>query len=485
MRRADLALNEAKRSGRGVVRLFDDSMDESIRFRRRIEEGLTQAIANHELALLYQPIVAHDTLAIVGFEGLLRWNSPDHGAIGPATFMPIAEESNLIHDLGDWVLDTALACLAEWPGHYVSVNFSPRQFRRQNFVGHLVEKVQRAGVSPDRLQIEITETAIFDDAERAADTLYRLRQMGFRIALDDFGTGYSSLYNIRKFALDCLKIDRSFIDGMGRERESAAIVHSIIHLARALRLQVIAEGWKPNSSCRRCDWPVVRMSRAIICRALSTARRRRRWRATGRCRGPRNRRSIPPDHDRAGRLAAGCRAGAATGTGRGIGIAAAGLSLALLVTRHAALWGVATGAVLLVLLLATVRRGIACWVTDPLRLVGQEMATLFEPGRAPPDELSAAPAEIRSLSRRLALVRRQVEEQAGRRELHSFRLGRAESRAALVHNTRNALSPISAILSHGLAQPPIAERETIERVIAELASGDVPPARRGSWPPIC
>ncbi|KZE18000.1 MULTISPECIES: GGDEF/EAL domain-containing response regulator [Sphingomonas] len=242
MRRADLALNEAKRSGRGVVRLFDDSMDESIRFRRRVEEGLTQAIAKQELALLYQPIVAQGTLDIVGFEGLLRWNSPDHGAIGPATFVPIAEESNLIHDLGDWVLDSALAMLADWPSQYVSVNFSPRQFRRQNFVGHLVEKVQRAGIAPDRLQIEITETAIFDDAERAADTLYRLRQMGFRIALDDFGTGYSSLYNIRKFALDCLKIDRSFIDGMGRERESAAIVHSIIHLARALRLEVVAEG---------------------------------------------------------------------------------------------------------------------------------------------------------------------------------------------------------------------------------------------------
>ena len=242
MRRADLALNEAKRSGRGVVRLFDDSMDESIRFRRRVEEGLTQAIAKRELALLYQPIVAQGTLDIVGFEGLLRWNSPDHGAIGPATFVPIAEESNLIHDLGDWVLNSALAMLADWPSQYVSVNFSPRQFRRQNFVGHLVEKVQRAGIAPDRLQIEITETAIFDDAERAADTLYRLRQMGFRIALDDFGTGYSSLYNIRKFALDCLKIDRSFIDGMGRERESAAIVHSIIHLARALRLEVVAEG---------------------------------------------------------------------------------------------------------------------------------------------------------------------------------------------------------------------------------------------------
>ncbi|MEH3041753.1 MAG: EAL domain-containing protein [Sphingomonas paucimobilis] len=242
MRRADLALNEAKRAGRGVVRLFDDSMDESIRFRRRVEEGLTQAIARQELTLLYQPIVAQGALDIVGFEGLLRWNSPDHGSIGPATFIPIAEESNLIHDLGDWVLDAALAMLVDWPGQYVSVNFSPRQFRRQNFVGHLVEKVQRAGVAPDRLQIEITETAIFDDAERAADTLYRLRQIGFRIALDDFGTGYSSLYNIRKFALDCLKIDRSFIDGMGRERESAAIVHSIIHLARALRLEVVAEG---------------------------------------------------------------------------------------------------------------------------------------------------------------------------------------------------------------------------------------------------
>ncbi|MBY0520447.1 MAG: EAL domain-containing protein, partial [Sphingomonas sp.] len=160
----------------------------------------------------------------------------------PAVFIPIAEESNLIHELGDWVLAESLKVLAEWPGQYVSINFSPRQFRRHNFVAHLVECVQRAGVEPGRVQIEITETAIFDDADRAADTLYRLRQMGFRIALDDFGTGYSSLYNIRKFALDCLKIDKSFIDGMGRERESAAIVHSIIHLGRALGLGVIAEG---------------------------------------------------------------------------------------------------------------------------------------------------------------------------------------------------------------------------------------------------
>lgn len=242
MRRADLALNDAKRAGRGVARAFDDAMDDAIRLRRQMEDGLSRAIGNGELRLVYQPIVARERMEVVAFEALLRWNSPELGSIAPDQFIPIAEESNLIHELGDWVLDEALKMLDEWPGQYVSVNFSPRQFRRSNFVGHVIERVQHAGIDPDRLQIEITETAIFDDAERAAETLYRLRQMGFRIALDDFGTGYSSLCNIRNFALDCLKIDRSFIGGMGRERESAAIVHAIIHLGRALNLEVVAEG---------------------------------------------------------------------------------------------------------------------------------------------------------------------------------------------------------------------------------------------------
>jgi len=242
LRRADLALNDAKQNGRGIVRVFDDSMDESIRFRRRIEGGLSKSIERGELSLVYQPIITRDQLEVVGFEALLRWDTDEFGPVSPTMFIPIAEESNLIHELGDWVLFEALKRLHEWPGQYVSVNFSPRQFRRHNFIGHVLECVQRAGVQPNRVQIEITETAIFDDADRAAETLYRLRQMGFRIALDDFGTGYSSLYNIRKFALDCLKIDHSFIDGMGRERESAAIVHSIVHLGRALGLEVIAEG---------------------------------------------------------------------------------------------------------------------------------------------------------------------------------------------------------------------------------------------------
>jgi len=242
MRKADLALNDAKKSGRGVVRAYNEGMDESVRFRRRIEGGLGQAIERGELSLAYQPIVAGIDMEVVGFEALLRWNTAEFGPISPALFIPIAEESNLIHELGDWVLDEALKVLDQWPGQYVSVNFSPRQFRRLNFVGHVVERVMRAGIAPARVQIEITETAIFDNAERAAETLYKLRQMGFRIALDDFGTGYSSLYNIRKFALDCLKIDKSFIDGMGRERESAAIVQSIVHLGHALGLGVVAEG---------------------------------------------------------------------------------------------------------------------------------------------------------------------------------------------------------------------------------------------------
>lgn len=242
MRLADLALYEAKRAGRSQVRLFDASMDESVRFRQSIEAGLRRAIERRELEVVYQPIVARERLDIVGFEALLRWTSDEHGSISPSVFIPIAEESNLIHELGDWVTAEALAECQRWPHQYVSINFSPRQFRRQDFVESLAATVARSGLPAQRVQIEITETAIFDDDLRAAETLQRLRSIGFRIALDDFGTGYSSLFNIRNFALDCLKIDKSFIDGLGREVESAAIVNSVTHLARSLGLGVVAEG---------------------------------------------------------------------------------------------------------------------------------------------------------------------------------------------------------------------------------------------------
>lgn len=242
MRKADLALNDAKRGGRNMARLFDARMDEGVRVRRAVQDGLSRSIERGELDVLFQPILANGSLQIVGFEALLRWYTDEFGPISPATFIPIAEESDLIHELGDWVLARSLDAVKTWPDHYVSINFSPRQFGRTNFVGHLMKTVQRAGVDPRRLQIEITETALFDDVERAAETLYRLRQMGFRVALDDFGTGYSNLYNIRKFALDALKIDRSFTDGLVREPVSAAIVRSIAQLGQALNVEVIAEG---------------------------------------------------------------------------------------------------------------------------------------------------------------------------------------------------------------------------------------------------
>ncbi|WP_067733178.1 two-component system response regulator [Novosphingobium naphthalenivorans] len=250
MRFADLALFAAKRGGRERVCVFDAAMDESQRFRQMIETGLRHAIAGNELALHYQPIVERNDLKTVGFEALLRWNSPDHGLISPAVFIPIAEESGLIDDLGEWVLGHALSDSRDWPGLFVSINFSPRQFKRANFIEWLDAHVAQAQVTPENVQIEITETAIFEDTEWASDVLRKLQRKGYRIALDDFGTGYSSLFNIKNFSLDCLKIDRTFIEGLGHDKHSAAIVSSVVHLARALGLYIVAEGVETDEQCQ-------------------------------------------------------------------------------------------------------------------------------------------------------------------------------------------------------------------------------------------
>ena len=242
MRLADIALDDAKRKGGSQVRIFDKSMDENLRFRQGIEDGLRKAIAQNELQLLFQPIVDRDNKAPVGFEALLRWTSHDYGSISPSIFIPIAEESALIHEIGDWTTDRALDGCSAWPDKYVSINFSPRQFLRDDFAERLIDRVSSKGINPCRVQIEITETAIFDDDGRAAHTLKKLRSAGFLIALDDFGTGYSSLFNIRNFALDCIKIDKSFVESMGREAQSAAIINAVAYLARSLGLTIVAEG---------------------------------------------------------------------------------------------------------------------------------------------------------------------------------------------------------------------------------------------------
>jgi diguanylate cyclase (GGDEF)-like protein len=242
VRRADLALYAAKRAGRGRAEFFDTELDESVRFRRQIETGLRRAIAENELALVFQPIVAQETLEVVGFEALVRWDSPEHGPISPALFVPVAEEGMLIHDLADWVVPRALEACKAWPDQYVSINFSPRQFHRLGIGDQLTAAVAAAGLTPDRVQIEITETALFDDADEAARILRELHAKGFRVALDDFGTGYSSLFNLKNFDIDCIKIDRSFVTSLGREPNATAIVTAMVQLARSMGLDVVAEG---------------------------------------------------------------------------------------------------------------------------------------------------------------------------------------------------------------------------------------------------
>lgn len=242
MRYADLALFAAKRGDSGPVRRFDQTLDASHRLRQQIEAGLAEAIAGGELALHYQPIVERETLQISGYEALLRWTSRQHGPVSPAVFIPIAEESALIHDLGDWVVRRAFADARGWPDKLLSINFSPRQFSQADFTERLAGHAERFGIAPAQIQIEITETALFQSTERARSVLAELRTHGFKVALDDFGTGYSTMFNLKSFAVDCIKVDRSFVAGIGHDSQSTAIINAIAYLARGLGLTIVAEG---------------------------------------------------------------------------------------------------------------------------------------------------------------------------------------------------------------------------------------------------
>jgi diguanylate cyclase (GGDEF)-like protein len=250
MRYADVALFAAKRAGRDQVRIFDTEMDAGQKMRRAIEHGLATALEHEQLRLYYQPIVERDGLQTVGFEALLRWSSEEYGNVSPALFIPIAEESLLIHSIGNWVIDRALQDCRNWPDQYVSINLSPRQFKHEAVIDRLIERAAYWNVPHRNIQIEITETAIFENIDHAMDMVLRLRKAGFRIALDDFGTGYSSLFNVKNFALDCIKIDKSFVESLGSDRQSAAIVNSVAQLARSLGLSIIAEGVETESQCQ-------------------------------------------------------------------------------------------------------------------------------------------------------------------------------------------------------------------------------------------
>jgi diguanylate cyclase (GGDEF)-like protein len=242
MRRADAALYAAKREGRNRFRRYDEALARVTRRRLTIENGLEQALRAGQFRMAYQPIVRARSGLVAGFEALVRWDSPDHGAVSPTEFVPVAEETGLILDLGDWITRQAFKDCRRWGGPYVSVNLSARQFLRQNVAERILRYAEEADLAPSRIQIELTETAIIDDVERAAHNLQVLRQAGMSVALDDFGTGYSSLTYLNQFAIDCIKIDKSFVDNVAVDRQSAIIVASLTRLASQLGMGVVAEG---------------------------------------------------------------------------------------------------------------------------------------------------------------------------------------------------------------------------------------------------
>jgi diguanylate cyclase (GGDEF)-like protein/PAS domain S-box-containing protein len=239
---ADAALYRAKHEGRGAIRFFTAAMDQQLRERRTLERDLKIAVENGELFLEYQP-QRHRNGEIIGFEALARWTHPQRGNVPPAEFIAIAEESDLIVEIGEWVLREACREAATWREDLqVAVNISAVQFRRGNLQQSVATVLRETGISPARVELEITEGVLIENVARAALMLKGLKTLGIRVALDDFGTGYSSLSYLQSFPLDRIKIDRSFVARLGLTGRSLAIVRAVIGLAHGLGLPALAEG---------------------------------------------------------------------------------------------------------------------------------------------------------------------------------------------------------------------------------------------------
>jgi diguanylate cyclase len=242
MRLADTALYQAKSEGRNRFCFFERTMDEAIQMRKVVEDDLRHAILRDELTLHYQPLFSADGSTVVAVEALVRWPHAKQGLISPNQFIAIAEERGLVIPLGEWVLRRACQDGKRWPNLRIAVNVSPIQFRHRDFVSGVVRILRETSFNPTRLELELTEGVVVEDADAAEAAMMELRALGVNLALDDFGTGYSSLIYLRRFAFDKIKIDRSFLESMEATGESAILVHSIVHLGRALGLTVTAEG---------------------------------------------------------------------------------------------------------------------------------------------------------------------------------------------------------------------------------------------------
>jgi diguanylate cyclase (GGDEF)-like protein/PAS domain S-box-containing protein len=238
---ADAALYRAKSEARGSIRFFEKSMDKQLREKRALQQDLRTAVMRGELELHYQPLARIDG-TITGFEALARWHHPRHGLVPPSTFIPLAEETGMIGALGEWVLRTACREAAAWPRKLgIAINLSPAQFQRDlpNLVHHVLLDT---GLSPSRLEVEITEGVLIGDFNRAVAILRRLKHLGVRIAMDDFGTGYSSLSYLQSFPFDKIKIDQAFIANLSHSQQAATIIRAVIGLGRGLGVPVSAEG---------------------------------------------------------------------------------------------------------------------------------------------------------------------------------------------------------------------------------------------------
>lgn len=242
-RRADVALYQAKSSGRNGWRFFDPAMDADLQRRRQLSADLRVALAEGQLDLHYQPIVAADGSGLRAREALLRWHHPRDGAVSPGEFIPIAEATGQIRGLGAWALARACADAAAWPAEIkVAVNLSPAQFVGDGLVEEVAGALEASGLPPERLELEITESVLLQDDAATLAILHRLRALGVGTAMDDFGTGYSSLSYLRRFPFDKIKIDRCFVQDLGQEDGSAAIIRATIDLGKALGMVVLAEG---------------------------------------------------------------------------------------------------------------------------------------------------------------------------------------------------------------------------------------------------
>jgi diguanylate cyclase (GGDEF)-like protein len=256
LQKADTAMYHAKEAGRNSHRFFTEQMNRQVVEHLSLETSLRRALENKEFVLHYQPQMDLGEGRIIGVEALIRWNSPEHGLISPARFIPVAEDSGLIVPIGAWVLSEACRQARAWqdaglPPIVVAVNLSAVQFKRPELVNTVINALVLSDLDSQWLELELTESILIQDAEATLDTVRRLKSLGIKLSVDDFGTGYSSLTYLKRFAVDKLKIDQSFVRDLVTDSDDAAIVRAIIQMARSLKLKTIAEGVETEEQANR------------------------------------------------------------------------------------------------------------------------------------------------------------------------------------------------------------------------------------------